>query len=109
VPMNAGDVLLHDVKTLHGSPWAQSKLRRVLYYEFRAADVILKNNLRTPAYVKRKQMMLKSLIAQRAAAPVGRGETPCAYAPKAGDWNQIELPAGWEPATYQYTHEDYMP
>ena len=109
LPMNPGDVLFHDVKTLHGSPWAQSKLRRVLYYEFRAADVILKNNLRTSAYVKRKQMMLKSLIAQRAAATVGRGEIPCAYAPQAGDWNQIEIPAGWEPATYQYTHEDYAP
>ncbi len=109
IPMNPGDVLLHDVKTLHGSPWAQSKLRRVLYYEFRAADVILQNKLRTTAYVKRKQMMLKSLIAQRAASPVGRGETPCAYAPQAGEWNQWTLPAGWEPATYQYTHEEYSP
>lgn len=107
VTMNPGDVLLHDVKTLHGSPWAQSRLRRVLYYEFRAADVILENKLRTEAYVKRKQLMLKSIIAERAVHERGRGETPCAYRPQRGEWNRWELPAGWKPPTYQYAHEDY--
>ncbi len=107
IPMAPGDVLLHDVKALHGSPWAQSVLRRVLYYEFRAADVILKNNLRNETYVKRKQMMLKSIIAERAADPRFAHEVPCAYAPQEGDWNHLAIPAGWKPPTYQYTHEDY--
>jgi phytanoyl-CoA hydroxylase len=107
VPMQPGDVLLHDIKTLHGSPWAQSTLRRVLYYEFRAAEVILGNGLRTEAYVKRKQLMLKSLIAQRAAHPRFAGETPFTYAPEQGDWNSWDLPVGWQPPTYQYVHEDY--
>ena len=35
LPMAPGDVLLHNVFTLHGSPEAVSTLRRVLYYEFR--------------------------------------------------------------------------
>lgn len=35
LPMKPGDVLLHDVFVLHGSPEAASNLRRVLYYEFR--------------------------------------------------------------------------
>ena len=109
VPMRPGDVLFHDVKVLHGSPWAQSVLRRVLYYEFRAADVILKNRLRSENYVKRKQLMLKSIIAERATHARGRGEAPFNYAPTAGDWNRMPLPAGWKPATYQYTHEDYTP
>ena len=107
IPMAPGDVLFHDVKALHGSPWAQSVLRRVLYYEFRAADVILKNNLRNATYVKRKQMMLKSIIAERAADPRFAHEVPCAYAPQQGEWNQLEIPAGWKPPTYQYAHEDY--
>jgi phytanoyl-CoA hydroxylase len=109
LPMRPGDVLFHDVKVLHGSPWAQSALRRVLYYEFRAADVILKNGLRTEAYVKRKQRMLKSIINERASHARGRGEVPFNYAPQAGEWNRLPIPAGWKPATYQYTHEDYMP
>jgi phytanoyl-CoA hydroxylase len=107
VPMQPGDVLLHDIKALHGSPWAQSTLRRVLYYEFRAAEVILANQLRTPAYVKRKQLMLKSLVAQRAANPLFAGEKPHPYAPVAGEWNRWQLPSDWVPATYQYVHEDY--
>lgn len=107
IPMNPGDVLLHDVKALHGSPWAQSVLRRVLYYEFRAADVILSNKLRNETYVKRKQLMLKSIIAERAADPRFAHEVPCAYAPQQGDWNRLQIPLGWKPPTYQYTHEDY--
>ncbi|MBV9851550.1 MAG: phytanoyl-CoA dioxygenase family protein [Armatimonadetes bacterium] len=36
VPMNAGDLLLHDVTLYHGSPETHGgALRRVLYYEFR--------------------------------------------------------------------------
>ena len=41
VPMRPGDVLLHDILTLHGSPWAQSQLRRVIYYEFRTARTLI--------------------------------------------------------------------
>ncbi len=37
IPMQPGDDLLHDIAVLHGSPWAETKLRRVLYYEFRHA------------------------------------------------------------------------
>jgi ectoine hydroxylase-related dioxygenase (phytanoyl-CoA dioxygenase family) len=36
LPMAPGDVLLHNVFVLHGSPECMSNLRRVLYYEFRS-------------------------------------------------------------------------
>lgn len=108
IPMKPGDVLFHDVKVLHGSPWAQSVLRRVLYYEFRAAEVILKHKLRSELYVKRKQMMLKSIINERAANPRFAHEKPCVYAPQKGDWNNLDIPKDWKPPTYQYTHEDYL-
>lgn len=36
LPMAPGDVLLHNVFVLHGSPESTSGLRRVLYYEFRS-------------------------------------------------------------------------
>lgn len=42
VEMEPGDVLLHDVMVLHGSERTLGgKLRRTLYYEFRAAEQIL--------------------------------------------------------------------
>jgi ectoine hydroxylase-related dioxygenase (phytanoyl-CoA dioxygenase family) len=42
VPLEAGDVLLHDVMVLHGSERSLgAKLRRTVYYEFRAAEMIL--------------------------------------------------------------------
>jgi hypothetical protein len=42
VEMEPGDVLLHDVMVVHGSPDVEGKsLRRTIYYEFRAAEQIL--------------------------------------------------------------------
>ncbi|HEY8790025.1 MAG TPA: phytanoyl-CoA dioxygenase family protein [Actinopolymorphaceae bacterium] len=42
VPLAPGDVLLHDVMIVHGSPpTLGNKLRRTIYYEFRAAEQIL--------------------------------------------------------------------
>lgn len=42
VEMQPGDVLLHDVMVVHGSPQTEgNKLRRTIYYEFRAAEEIL--------------------------------------------------------------------
>jgi ectoine hydroxylase-related dioxygenase (phytanoyl-CoA dioxygenase family) len=42
VEMQPGDVLLHDVMVVHGSPHVEGNaLRRTLYYEFRAAEEIL--------------------------------------------------------------------
>lgn len=44
VEMQPGDVLLHDVMVLHGSPQTTgNKLRRTIYYEFRAAEEILED------------------------------------------------------------------
>ncbi len=44
VEMNPGDVLLHDVMVVHGSERTQGKaLRRTIYYEFRAAEEIIKD------------------------------------------------------------------
>jgi ectoine hydroxylase-related dioxygenase (phytanoyl-CoA dioxygenase family) len=42
VEMEPGDVLLHDVMVVHGSPEVEGNaLRRTIYYEFRAAEEIL--------------------------------------------------------------------
>jgi ectoine hydroxylase-related dioxygenase (phytanoyl-CoA dioxygenase family) len=42
VELEPGDVLIHDVMIVHGSPPVQgNRLRRTVYYEFRAAEQIL--------------------------------------------------------------------
>lgn len=44
IEMQPGDVLLHDVMVLHGSPQTEGKrLRRTIYYEFRAAEEIVED------------------------------------------------------------------
>jgi hypothetical protein len=44
VEVEAGDVLLHDVMLVHGSPRIEGRaLRRTIYYEFRAAEEILED------------------------------------------------------------------
>jgi ectoine hydroxylase-related dioxygenase (phytanoyl-CoA dioxygenase family) len=44
VPMQPGDVLVHDVMVVHGSEATDGKaLRRTIYYEFRAAEEILED------------------------------------------------------------------
>jgi hypothetical protein len=44
VEMQPGDVLLHDVMVVHGSPHTEgNRLRRTIYYEFRAAEEIIQD------------------------------------------------------------------
>lgn len=44
VEMAPGDVLLHDVMVVHGSPQTEgNRLRRTIYYEFRAAEEIIQD------------------------------------------------------------------
>lgn len=59
IPMQAGDVLLHDVFVLHGSPETQSALRRVIYYEFRSASGIEKWGPHTGEYSRLKKDVLQ--------------------------------------------------
>ena len=56
--VNPGDVLFHNVLVLHGSPPAQTKLRRVLYYEFRPGEVEREFGPHTPEYGPLKQQIL---------------------------------------------------
>ena len=69
IPVNPGDVLFHSILVLHGSPAAQSQLRRVLYYEFRPGEVEREQGPHNPEYIPTKQKVLLSCLRQRAAAP----------------------------------------
>ena len=77
--LEAGDVLLHNILMVHGSPPAQSALRRVIYLEFRPIDVELALGPHVPEYVPLKQRVLCAALAERAGAPYAAAEEPYVY------------------------------
>jgi ectoine hydroxylase-related dioxygenase (phytanoyl-CoA dioxygenase family) len=104
LPMQPGDALLHDILLVHGSPPARSALRRVLYSEFRPADVELRLGPHAPSYVPAKQRVLLACLRDRAAAPWAAGETPFVYRPSAAS----AAPAAAEPLTsYRVPHHEH--
>jgi hypothetical protein len=59
VEMEPGDVLLHDVMVVHGSPRAVgAELRRTLYYEFRSAEMILEEGPWDLGWIQRRMRFL---------------------------------------------------
>ncbi|MGI9111080.1 MAG: phytanoyl-CoA dioxygenase family protein [Gaiellaceae bacterium] len=96
--LEPGDVLFHDILVLHGSPAAQSRLRRVLYYEFRPIDVELAIGPHTPDYIPLKQQVLAACQRERARA--FPDEEPFRYRPAPA------APPG-EPSTFRVPHEEH--
>jgi ectoine hydroxylase-related dioxygenase (phytanoyl-CoA dioxygenase family) len=103
VPLEAGDALLHDILLLHGSPAATSELRRVLYYEFRPADVELRRGPHTESYVPAKERVLAACLRDRAAAPWVAGEEPYAAPPE----RAAVLGASERLASYRVPHHEH--
>ncbi len=69
VEMQPGDVLLHDVMVVHGSPRVTGKaLRRTVYYEFRAAEQILSEGPWDREWVRRRHRLLPLGLRAHAAA-----------------------------------------
>ncbi|MGC8667297.1 MAG: phytanoyl-CoA dioxygenase family protein [Chthonomonadales bacterium] len=106
--MQPGDVLLHNILVLHGSPHNSSpSLRRVLYYEFRAAHVEERLGPHVPAYIPLKQRVLLRCIELRSRAHyVPSDEARFEYQPPAPygvhTWHADE-----DPPTFRYAHEEY--
>lgn len=103
LPLAPGDALLHDVLLVHGSPPARSTLRRVVYYEFRPADLELRLGPHTAAYVPAKQRVLLACLRARAAEPWAGAEAPYAYAPS----EAFPAPTGDPPASHRVPHHEY--
>jgi len=71
VEMEPGDVLVHDVMVVHGSPRVVGKaLRRTIYYEFRPAEQILAEGPWDREWVDRRMRLIPiALAAHREAFP----------------------------------------
>ncbi|WP_051371066.1 phytanoyl-CoA dioxygenase family protein [Streptomyces sp. 142MFCol3.1] len=66
VEMEPGDVLVHDVMLVHGSPSVQgNSMRRTIYYEFRAATQILSEGPWDERWVASRQRLIPIALAER--------------------------------------------
>jgi ectoine hydroxylase-related dioxygenase (phytanoyl-CoA dioxygenase family) len=106
IPMQPGDALLHDILLVHGSAAAVSGLRRVLYYEFRPADVEVRRGPHTPEYIPLKQRVLLACLRDRAAAPYAQAEVPFLYRPTAA-FPPPPLAPEERLASYRHPHHEH--
>jgi phytanoyl-CoA hydroxylase len=102
VLMQPGDVILHDILTLHGSPATRTALRRVIYYEFRSIGTELAKGPHVPAYVPLKQDVLVSCLGERSRQAYAAGEVPFVYRPSAPHGARSSALA-----TFRIPHEAY--
>ena len=86
VPMRAGDVLLHNVRLIHGSPRSNGgALRRTLYYEFQSlAELINQGGPRpgfapTEEFIHDRIRLVPHAMQERAAATYAQNETSFDY------------------------------
>lgn len=104
VPMQPGDVILHDILVLHGSPSGDGNpLRRTVYYEFRPGEIEAQFGPHTLQYLSLKQQVLLDCIRRRQSTPYGAKEQPFEYRPE-GAFAIGEIR---EPLTYRYPHKQY--
>jgi phytanoyl-CoA hydroxylase len=105
VPLEAGDVIFHNIQLAHGSPSGDGNaLRRTVYYEFRPAEVELEFGPHTPEYIPLKQQVLVECLKRRAKTSYAAAEQPFKYAPT-GEFSLAEPLA--EPPTFRYPHAEF--
>jgi len=104
VEMQPGDVLLHNVMVVHGSPQVAGKqLRRTIYYEFRPAEEILEDGPWDAGWIERRMRLVAlGLAAHRSAYPEREQYT----------WRVSDsfrpTPLGSEAAELKVAHEVHM-
>ena len=90
--MRAGDVLVHDIRLVHGSHRSRSEgLRRTLYYEFQSLAWMRREGVRPGAdtridgtWAKARIRLTRHAIETRQACPYAADETPFDYRVPAG-------------------------
>ena len=85
VPMKAGDILIHNVRLVHGSHQnASDQLRRTIYYEFQSIPWMIKEGVR-PGYsinsnwVEDRIRLILYAIEERKKCSYGKGEHSFEY------------------------------
>ena len=101
--MRPGDVLIHNILTLHAAPAVQRARRRVVYFEYRPAELEWELGPHNREYVGLKQRVLLSCLAQRAASLPDEGAFRYHPADAMRHWEDStgDLP------THRYPHRAY--
>lgn len=104
VPMKAGDVILHNIQLLHGSPEGEGNaMRRTVYYEFRAGEIEDEYGPHTLEYLPIKQRILQDCIIRRQQCGYTEGEQAYEYKPT-GKFASSDHEA---PVSYRIPHQNY--
>jgi len=83
VPLHAGDVLIHDVMIVHGSPpVVGNKLRRTIYYEFRPAEQIAAEGPWDESWVRRRMSLIPLALDEHARSRPHAEQFPWSPAPQ---------------------------
>lgn len=104
-----GDVTLHNINLVHGSPGNPSGAARcTVYYEFRTARVEAAVGPHVPAFIPLKQRVLLTCIEHRAAnGHASPREVPYVYRPPS-PYNTACPPPDGRSETFRHFHADYL-
>jgi phytanoyl-CoA hydroxylase len=101
--MNPGDVLIHNILTLHAAPAVRGARRRVIYFEYRPGELEWDLGPHNREYLGLKQGVLHACLAERAAAGLD-DERRYRYRPA----EAMRLWRGTgRPDTFRYPHREY--
>lgn len=104
VEMAPGDVLLHNVMVVHGSPQVTGRaLRRTIYYEFRPAEEIVTDGPWDTDWIERRMRLIPLGLAAYA-----RAEPDAAQFAWRADANWRPQPLASEAAELKVAHEVHM-
>jgi phytanoyl-CoA hydroxylase len=104
--VKSGDVLFHNILLLHGSPAnTSSKLRRVIYYEFRPSQTELELGPHVTEYIPLKRRVLHACLEKRAKVDYLTHEEPYCYVPSIADGEEGD--GQRNPTTFRYPHEHF--
>jgi phytanoyl-CoA hydroxylase len=103
VPVKAGDAILHNVRTLHGSAATRHSCRRVLYYEFRQIAAEREFGPHSPDYIPLKQQVLNACIALRQRSKYISAGNPFEYE----YFSSCTSSGDRSPQCFRYPHESF--
>jgi len=111
VEVQPGDVILHNILVLHGSPACKSPLRRTVYYEYRSIEQELAMGPHKPEYVPLKIRVLEACLYERSQTNYDALINQPSYNYHPDPKYSASLPA-FDPETglktLRYPHQEYF-
>jgi len=104
VEVEPGDVVLHNILILHGSPACNSPLRRTVYYEYRSVDQELRMGPHKSEYIPHKKKLLQRCLHLRQTETDYDNQIQFEYEGKLDDFDPVNEPM----ETMRFSHDEYF-